>query len=172
MGRPCSVCSHPDRDVIDAQLVSTSGSYRAVSLRFGLTPASCGRHAASHIPRALARRAARDEAQRDRSLQDRILTYLAYTERLRDRAERDGDLRTAIAAQRELTRLAELEARAHGELRAPASGQGPVVHVNLARPLTEEDRQQSLREARLLLEFEADEQKDREARLAEGVQAP
>jgi hypothetical protein len=93
---------------------------------------------------------------------------------LRDRAERAGDLRTAIAAQRELTRLAELEGRARGELRAPAPGSsGPLVTVNLARPLTAEDHAQALREARLLLEFEADERRDREALVTlSGVPAP
>jgi hypothetical protein len=164
--------THPDRAIIDAQLVAKRDSCRVVAQKFAVSQHATARHLAAHIPRALARQAARDEAHRDRSLQDRILTYLAYTERLRDRAERDGDLRTAIAAQRELTRLAELEARARGELRAPASGERPVVHVNIGQPLSEEDRQQALREARLLLEFEADEQRDREALVSGGVQAP
>jgi hypothetical protein len=67
-------------------------------------------------------------------------------------------------ALKERRGLVELRAKAHGQLRAPATGSTTNVLVNVSeRPLTADDHAQALREARLLLEFEADEERDRQA---------
>ncbi len=53
MPRPCTICTHPEREAIDKALVA-SESYRNVSVRFGTSVASLQRHKAEHIPVLLA----------------------------------------------------------------------------------------------------------------------
>ncbi len=53
MARPCTICTHLEREAIDKALVA-SESYRNVSVRFGTSVASLQRHKAEHIPALLA----------------------------------------------------------------------------------------------------------------------
>jgi hypothetical protein len=164
----CSVCLSPQREAIDAALTLGTASKRQIALAHGVSEHATARHLARHLPKRLARLAAKTEAAHDRTLAQVLETYTEDLLRIRDRAESKGDLKAAISAHRELARLAELQARSRGELRAPDSG-APAVHVHLGeRALTAEDHAQALREARLLLEFEADEQRDREALVSPG----
>lgn len=54
MGRHCSVCAHAQRGEIDAALASGEG-VRAVSKRFGISPAAAHRHRTSCITKAVER---------------------------------------------------------------------------------------------------------------------
>jgi hypothetical protein len=171
--RVCTVCQHPQLDAINLELVH-GASVRDVAKQYGPSPAATHRHSVAHIPRTLARRAAGESMAHDQAhgqfLQDRLNTYMADLHRLRRKAERKGDYRTAIGAIRELTRLAELEARAKGELRAPAGNPQTLVQVNTGSGPV--DHAEAVRYAKLLLEFEADEERDRELAAQETTLVP
>lgn len=55
MGK-CTVCTHPQREAIDRELVSGI-SFRNVADRFGVSPTAAFRHGREHIPADLARAA-------------------------------------------------------------------------------------------------------------------
>src|SRR5260370_35846877 len=170
MSRRCSLCTRSDREITDALLITNPGlSLRDKARRLQVSKDTVAKHQAEHIPKRLAWQARRIEAAHDRSLADRLVAYTETLLRVADRAEQEGNLRVVVSAHRELARLAELEARSHGELRAPATGNVTNVQVlNVSQPFTAEDHQQALREARLLLEFEEDERRDRRAHLSVG----
>src|SRR5262245_5613671 len=97
MPRTCTVCAHPDRPAIDADLVA-GGSFRGIARHNGLSPDAVERHKRDHLPAALTRAHEADEAAdadallaQVRQLQRRALVILTA-------AERAGDLRTALAA--------------------------------------------------------------------------
>ena len=123
MGRPCSVCAHPDRAAIDRALVS--GTPRtALASRHGLSEPAVRRHEDTHLPERLSKAAeAAEIAEADdllgqvRTLQHRALGIL-------DQAEDAGDLRTALGAIREARGNLELLAKLLGEL-----NEGTTVNV-------------------------------------------
>lgn len=97
MTRRCTVCGHPDRDLIDASVVGGAPNRRIAALH-GLTEASIRRHAGTHVPATLA--LARGAAESSRAD-----VLLAQAEALRtdalellDEAREKGDLRTAVSA--------------------------------------------------------------------------
>ena len=54
VGRPCTVCNHPERQEIDKALVSGT-VYRKLSETYGLAASSLCRHRKGHIPAQLAK---------------------------------------------------------------------------------------------------------------------
>jgi hypothetical protein len=170
--RTCRICTRLDRADID-QAIIAGESNRALATRFqgqgSLSPSAVDRHRRFHVGPALAA----VQARREKKFADLVIDIEEDLIRLGAKAEAGGDVRAALLARRERIRLLELSARQSGELRAPASGSTTNIQVNLTQALTPEERARELREARLLLEFEADEQKDREALVTlSGVPAP
>ncbi len=115
MPRTCTVCTHPDKDAIDAVLVG-GASVRGTASVYDVSEASLRRHKSSHLPASLVlAQEAQDVAQADdllegvRGLQSRTLSIL-------DKAENAGDLRTALGAVREARGNVELLAKLLGEL--------------------------------------------------------
>jgi len=111
MSRTCTVCQHPERELIDGALVNGQASYRGIAGQYGLTKSSVERHAAEHLPQALAKaQEAGEMARADdllaqaRSLQARALSIL-------DAAEASGALVVALSAIREVRGVIELLAR-------------------------------------------------------------
>jgi hypothetical protein len=172
MSRVCTACRHPDRAVLDVQLVQGRQPIRAIATRFGISRSATQRHFEAHITKALGRAAARKDASRERSLDDLVDELDADARRIQAAAEKESDYRTAVMALKERRGIVELRARAQGLLRSPSSGNAPLVTVNVGGPLSEQDHALALREARLLIEFEADEQRDRAALVSQGVQLP
>jgi hypothetical protein len=116
MPRRCTICGSSHRDDIDRVLVEGRTPYRRIATQFRVSESSVRRHAAGHLPQALA--TAADAAQaangddllfQVRQLQERAVTIL-------DRAETDGDHRVALAAIREARGCLELLGRLAGEL--------------------------------------------------------
>jgi hypothetical protein len=117
MPRVCSICSHEDREEINAALLAGQ-PLRGISRKFfGSVKAedALGRHR-EHLPLHLVKASdAAEVAQADnlleqvKSLQARALTIL-------DKAEASGDLRTALSAIREARGNLELLAKLLGEL--------------------------------------------------------
>ena len=50
MPTPCSICTHPQHDAIDAILTSRQESYAKVSTRFGVSKEAVARHARHMTP--------------------------------------------------------------------------------------------------------------------------
>ena len=57
MGRPCSICHHPERKAIEMALLDGNSGYRKVAKRFGLSESAVFRHRQNHLPALLARAA-------------------------------------------------------------------------------------------------------------------
>ena len=64
MGRPCSVCGHPQRTAIDAALVAGNDPFRIIANRFGTSTGSLQRHKADHLPLVMAEAERRAETKR------------------------------------------------------------------------------------------------------------
>jgi len=116
MPQTCSICTHPERDAIDAELLSGTAN-RRIATQYSLSEAAVRRHRKSHLPAELIQaQEAQAVAQADDllaqvvSLKDKALKILGQ-------AETEGDLRTALAAIRETRSTLELLARLLGELR-------------------------------------------------------
>src|SRR5262249_40725607 len=54
MPRACSICTHPDREAIDAALTGR-GAFRNIASRFGTSVTALHRHQQAHLPRPGAR---------------------------------------------------------------------------------------------------------------------
>jgi hypothetical protein len=122
MPRHCTVCTHPNRERIDALLVGGE-PYRDIAQQFGVSFYAVHRHK-SHLNGALLRaKEVRDVAHADnlleqvRSLQRKALSILSQ-------AERSGNLKTALLAIREARGCLELLGKLAGELQS-----APTVNI-------------------------------------------
>jgi hypothetical protein len=126
MPRKCTVCTHPDREAIDKDLVSGE-AFRGLAAKYRVSEDALMRHNAGHIAPALvlAQQAvavaqADDLLSQVRDLQTKALSILAT-------AEKAGDLRTALQAIAQARQNLELLARLLGELQQ----QAPTVNITL-----------------------------------------
>jgi hypothetical protein len=125
--RVCTVCVHPQRELVDRSLV-TGVSMRNIGERHGLSLGALHRHRHAHLPQTLlqAREAEHQKladnlAGEVRGLLDRALAIL-------DRAESTGDSRTALLSIREARGLLDLAARLSGDMaRAEAEAVAEVA---------------------------------------------
>ena len=115
MPRTCTVCTHPEREAIDRDLVG-GRPVRETSALFRVSEDAVGRHKAEHIPPTVAKaQQAADVAQADdllaqvRALRSKAMSILLA-------AEAQGDLRTALAGIREARACLELLLEVEGEL--------------------------------------------------------
>ena len=139
MPRRCTVCTHPERERIEKDLV-TGGSIRNIAKRFGLSPASVHRHKADHLPASLIEaNKAGDVARADCVLEEiraeirRIQRLYKKAEAILDRAQNQP---IALKSVRELSRLhkemretLELLARISGEFEQQQAGRTAVLIV-------------------------------------------
>jgi len=116
MPRRCTVCTHPEKEAINAALVAGE-PFRHIAARYGTSTGALQRHKADHLPATLAQaQDAQEVAQADnllaqmRDLQRRTLAILSKAEGSR------RDLRTALAAIGEARRNLELLGKLAGEL--------------------------------------------------------
>src|SRR5579863_3229828 len=117
MARPCTACSHPERNAIDRFLVNGT-SLQKVADQFRLTKRSVGRHKSNCIPDKMAR--GLEKRNEVAQLEAIDLTHEARTffERLKqqaDDAEKNGDgklfVQVAGAAEKYIRLLGEIEGR-------------------------------------------------------------
>lgn len=87
MGQPCRTCQHPEREAIDAEIVSGAPRARIAQER-GLSEPSVRRHADAHVPEVLAKAQAEADVLSAESL-------------LADLEEARTDLSRIMAAARE-----------------------------------------------------------------------
>ena len=116
MARPCSICSHLDRDAIDLALVGGS-TQAAVAERFDVTRDSLARHQRNHVTPSLVRLAQqrRNDASAV-SVLDRLEDLVDRTTHFIDKAERKGSLVAGAQLLGQMRQSLELIARLTGEL--------------------------------------------------------
>jgi len=115
MPRRCTICTHPDREAIDAALVA-GGPLRDIAGQFRISKSALARHKGSHIPACLAKAQDAHEIAQADSLLAQVRDLQAKALRILARAERAGELRTALAAIREARGNIELLGKLAGEL--------------------------------------------------------
>ncbi len=126
MPRSCTICTHPERDAINAALIA-SEPFRGIAQRFATSPDAVYRHKVEHLPPALAKAsAAHDVALADdllgqvRALRNKAISILT-------KAEAAGDLRTALLGIASARACVELLLEVEGEI-----NRGTVVNVLVA----------------------------------------
>lgn len=96
MGRTCTICTHPEREAIEAALIGQR-PYRDIALQYGVGVMALHRHRKHLSERVLKAKEAKEQLSASRLLRDlsalqgKALSVLAQ-------AERAGDLRTALLA--------------------------------------------------------------------------
>lgn len=116
MPRTCTVCPHPEREAIDAALVSgestgkISGRYRTIDER------ALRRHRANHLPASLAKARDAEEVSRADDLLSQVRDLQGRALDILEKAEAAGEMRTALGAIREARGNLELLAKLLGEL--------------------------------------------------------
>lgn len=125
MPRVCTVCSHPERETIDAALASGEPN-RRIAARFNLAESSVRRHVAEHIATLLAK-AEEAEAVRADDLLGQMLELQVKTLRVLGTLEQSGDHKLWLAGLREARGNIELLAKLTHQL-----SDRPVVNVLIA----------------------------------------
>lgn len=115
MPRICTVCAHPDRNDIDAQLVDNA-VFRSLAAVYSVSAFALARHKAAHLPATLAKAADAAEAARADDLLGEALRLQQRLERIADKAETAGHWPSAIAALSAVRGYLELRAKLRGEL--------------------------------------------------------
>ena len=132
LSRVCTICRNGKCDAINALLISGTASIRRIAADNGVTESALRRHAAKHIPQALARAQEAAEVANADTLLDQVKSLQARALTILDAAEKADDLRTALQAVREARGLLELLAKLTGELAAqPSMQQNVMVGVGL-----------------------------------------
>lgn len=127
MARPCTICTHPEREQIDQALLE-GVSFRNIAKRTGTSTAALSRHKKDHVPTQIAKAvAAREsvEVARGGSLYDQVQELRQKSLELLAKAEMAGDFRTALSGVREARACVELLMEVEGELE-----RGGDVHVH------------------------------------------
>lgn len=127
VGRPCTVCRHPERGEIEAAL-GRGEPNRRVAARFRLAESSLRRHLAEHAPRTVAladRAVARADLKAGLELTDQMADLQDRTLAILTKAEDATKLGLALLAIREARGNLELLAKLTGKLR-------PEVKVDVA----------------------------------------
>jgi hypothetical protein len=115
MPRACTICTHDDREQINAALVAGQ-PYRTVADRFGAAPGAVLRHRMAHLPVALTKAQEAVEVARADTLLDQVRQLQAKALAILTRAEQTGDLRTALLGIGQARGCLELLAKLEGEL--------------------------------------------------------
>ncbi len=149
MARPCTVCTHPDHETIDQDLLSGT-PYRAVGKRYGVGTSAVFRHRRDHLTELMAK-AVEARGVRDLEYGDDLLGQLQSLNgramSILDDAETSGDRRTALAAIREVRSIIELNAKLCGQIREQH------LHLHGHQMLSPEAHEQFVQGVALMREF-------------------
>jgi hypothetical protein len=114
--RRCTVCAHPELEIINRALVGGE-PYRSVANRYeSLSQAAVQRHQENHLPATLAKAREAEEVAHADDLLDQVRGLQARTLAILEAAEETSQHRTALAAIREARSNLELLAKLLGEL--------------------------------------------------------
>jgi hypothetical protein len=112
--KTCSICSHADRDAIEASLVRRE-SPTAVAARHGVSRRALFRHTSKHLPQSLAAAQGAADVARGDDLLAQLRALGVETREILDRAKVNDDDR-ALRALARLEKQIELVGRLRGEL--------------------------------------------------------
>src|SRR5438105_2142582 len=112
MPRTCTVCTHPDREAIDREIVERVPS-RTIASRYQLDRSAILRHKDAHVSASLVRVVERRDARAAETLADRVESLYVRASAILDRAESDH---VALGAIRELRGVIELLGKITGEI--------------------------------------------------------
>ena len=116
MPRRCTICESERLGEIDRMLVEGRTSFRRIASLCDVSEASVRRHAAKHLPEAMAAAADAKRVANGDDLLNQVRDLQGRTVAILERAEEEGDHRVALAAIREARGCLELLGRLAGEL--------------------------------------------------------
>lgn len=114
MGRTCTICSHPEREAIEAALVR-GDPFRHIAERYGTASSSLVRHR-EHVRDALVQAKESKSEERGQTLLEQVRWLQQTTLKALETAERDDDTRCLLAAVKEARGNLELLGKLTGEL--------------------------------------------------------
>lgn len=117
----CSVCSHPQIDEINKELLE-SRSVRDIAGRYDLTKSSVDRHYQNHIPEIMKTQVKEIAGSKLVTYIDELRTEAADILRL---TKESKDYRTALMAIRELNRIVDTLAKIQGNI-----NEGTQITIN------------------------------------------
>ena len=116
MPRRCTICESDRLDEIDRMLVEGRTSFRRIASLCDVSEASVRRHAAKHLPEALAVAVDAERVANGDDLLNQVRDLQRRAVAILGRAEEEGDHRVALGAIREARGCLELLGRLAGEL--------------------------------------------------------
>ena len=116
MPRRCTICESDRLNEIDRMLVEGKTSFRRIASISDVSEASVRRHAAKHLPEALAVAVDAERVANGDDLLNQVRDLQRRAVAILERAEEDGDHRVALGAIREARGCLELLGRLAGEL--------------------------------------------------------
>ena len=125
MPRVCTICSHEEREAINAALLSAT-PYRHIAARFGTSTGALQRHK-DHIPQHLAKASEAAEVVQANGLLDRLQNLNRETMQILQEAREGEDNELALKAIARAEKQLELQAKLLGEL-----NEGTTVNVLVA----------------------------------------
>lgn len=128
----CTICRHPEREAIDADLV-TGTPYRHIAGRTGTSTASLQRHKERCLSATLVKATDAAEVVHAGTLLAKVRAIEDEARRLGRKAEQQGDLRAALLACRELARMCELMGRLVGAFHEETHSAGLTVQIMLLK---------------------------------------
>ena len=115
MPRVCTICTHPEKEAINAALIANE-PFRHIAARYGTSTGALQRHKADDLPSIMVKsEEAREVAHADdlvwqiKQLRNKAIGVLG-------KAETAGDLKTALMGVREARACIELLAEMEGEI--------------------------------------------------------
>lgn len=100
MGRPCTVCSHPQRQQIDAALLEHAAGYRILASRFGVSKPSLQRHVETHLRGMIQQSEELRRMLATDNLTDNLAKWHRRMERQYRKADAAGNVPNTVATAR------------------------------------------------------------------------
>jgi len=115
MPRVCTICTHAEREAINAALVANE-PFRHIATRYGTSTGALQRHKVDDLPVIMVKsEEAREVAHAD-TLLDQVKDLRSTAISILGKAEKAGDLKTALMGVREARACIELLAEMEGEI--------------------------------------------------------
>ena len=113
MAGRCSICVHPERDIIETDLVS-GATTRDIAGRFAVSRSAVSRHRGAHLPIEVTTAAVTRDIERGQALSDRLEELYGRAEAILEQAEAAGRHNVALAGIKELRGILEFAAKLAG----------------------------------------------------------
>lgn len=111
MSPRCTVCSHPDIEDLNAQLVEGGASLRGIARKYLLSEDALSRHKKRHLPQAVAQAAQEkgteqgaDQLSRIRTAEEKLSRYESIALNLANQGAKQGDAQLVLRALAEARR--------------------------------------------------------------------